>query len=746
MMKNILLIIAAMISAITMAQSIEIVSQPTTFAASGTAYAPSEGQPPYIMRFKGYNITPTSGTGAVFIPIKTASAMQDDVSTATLSSTGDQTNKTGADQAGNSGAGYGTASGVHGATLGDASAAASNARLLNYTDNGDGTFDVDVVINNWSNTQTIPNGAVIAPTARLFSDGTKVGIPVIEDTNNPGTYVVAGATFDNTATADTGANLLTKATAILTDLDDTEDLILNSGFDNSNINWYGNHGVIEVRTENGNSYFFANVATAGDAHNVNLQQKVDLTQGVEYTLSFDASSDQERTIVPGIGKIGGDWYSNTESVTLTTTSQTFELDLVANFDGGTEERVFFDMGADTGTVVIDNVTLKVKPVEITAGPTDSPAAPTIDAADVISIYSDTYTDITTDYNPNWSQAGSVNTTYDPGDGNNVLVYTNFNYQGSLLTPTDASNMDYLHIDIWVAEDNRTIKVSPIGGGGETLVAIEVTPGSWNSVDIPVSSFSSVDFTNISQFKVDGQFLSDGNTADLNVRSDVYLDNIYFYNDGSTNTGGGDTTPNTTTYCDTEVKHFNIEAETASAILLTIENSGADKITVSGTGVNSPIDLLFVGAPAAGGTSSTTTINDGVASFDITWAAGTMPETTTFEILWSTEANGGNWMVRAGTGTDGLGNVDTSNDCSQLGVVDLSDNTFMIYPNPVQNTLNVSAGVSVDQVSIFDLTGREVMRATPNASAFSLDVANLNKGLYLVSLKAGDQELTTKLVK
>ena len=124
----------------------------------------------------------------------------------------------------------------------------------------------------------------------------------------------------------------------------------------------------------------------------------------------------------------------------------------------------------------------------------------------------------------------------------------------------------------------------------------------------------------------------------------------------------------------------------------------------------------------------------------------MPETTTFELLWSTEASGGNWMVRSGTVTDGLGNVDTSNDCSQLGVVDLSDNTFMIYPNPVQNTLNVSAGVSVDQVSIFDLTGREVLRTAPNASAFSLDVANLNKGLYLVSLKAGDQEMTTKLVK
>ena len=70
----------------------------------------------------------------------------------------------------------------------------------------------------------------------------------------------------------------------------------------------------------------------------------------------------------------------------------------------------------------------------------------------------------------------------------------------------------------------------------------------------------------------------------------------------------------------------------------------------------------------------------------------------------------------------------------------------VYPNPVENTLNVSAAVVIDAVSIFDLTGREVMRATPNATAFSLDVSDLNKGLYLVSVKAGKQELTTKLVK
>lgn len=82
----------------------------------------------------------------------------------------------------------------------------------------------------------------------------------------------------------------------------------------------------------------------------------------------------------------------------------------------------------------------------------------------------------------------------------------------------------------------------------------------------------------------------------------------------------------------------------------------------------------------------------------------------------------------------------------LSVGDLSDSDISIYPNPVQNTLHVRAGAVVESVRVFDLTGRQVLRATPNAESFSLDVADLNKGVYLVSLKTGDNEVTTKLVK
>ena len=128
--------------------------------------------------------------------------------------------------------------------------------------------------------------------------------------------------------------------------------------------WTGN---VEIRDENNNKYFFANVATSGNAWDVNLSQAVTLTQGNTYTLSFDASTGagNTRTIIAGIGQSADPFGSATETITLTETNQTFTHDFVAGFAG--PHRVLFDMGADTGIVVIDNVSLVEKDVSSGTG-------------------------------------------------------------------------------------------------------------------------------------------------------------------------------------------------------------------------------------------------------------------------------------------------------------------------------------------------------------------------------------------
>ena len=193
-----------------------------------------------------------------------------------------------------------------------------------------------------------------------------------------------------------------------------------------------------------------------------------------------------------------------------------------------------DVQFDALTVNGEAASCEEAPAPATA-PSDSPADPTADAADVASVFSGSYTSIATNFNPWWWQSGAVDTEFDPGTGNLALHYSNFNYQGTDLTASNLSGMTHVHMDVWVAEANsgRMLKFTPINSGtgaGEVLVEVPLTPGSWNSVDLPKSAFDGMTWDNIVQMKFDGQFNADGSANGDGW--DIYLDNVYFYNDGS----------------------------------------------------------------------------------------------------------------------------------------------------------------------------------------------------------------------
>ena len=184
----------------------------------------------------------------------------------------------------------------------------------------------------------------------------------------------------------------------------------------------------------------------------------------------------------------------------------------------------FIITSNLGQVYVDNIYMYKIPVA-TAPTTDAPTPPERDAADVISIYSDAYTNINvTNFNPGWGQSGAVDAAYDPtGNGvNTVLEYSNFNYQGTEFDATDASEMEFVHIDIWTA-DATNVQFSPINNGtgaGEFLVDVPVVTGAWSSVDIAIADFTGMTWDSLFQMKFDGQGGANPST--------IYIDNVYFY--------------------------------------------------------------------------------------------------------------------------------------------------------------------------------------------------------------------------
>ena len=143
-----------------------------------------------------------------------------------------------------------------------------------------------------------------------------------------------------------------------------DDGLLTSGdFENGVGAWIGNAANVteELLGVDGTKANFADVAVAGNPWDVNLSQVVSITQGTSYTLTFKAKSNGNRTMLAGIGLNQDPWTSNTESVSLTSEWQTFTLALPATNFGGENSRVLFDMGADTGQVIIDEVSLVETP-------------------------------------------------------------------------------------------------------------------------------------------------------------------------------------------------------------------------------------------------------------------------------------------------------------------------------------------------------------------------------------------------
>ena len=153
---------------------------------------------------------------------------------------------------------------------------------------------------------------------------------------------------------------------------------------------------------------------------------------------------------------------------------------------------------------------------------NAPTPPARETLDVISIFSDSYNNITgANYNPDWQQSGlgSANTAFQPtGSGNEVLAYKNFNYQGiEFNSEQDLTAMEFLHFDIWT-DGGVTPRISIISSGTEIPHSISNGDGMWQSIEIPIAGITG-DITKAIQLKFDG---GNGNS------SAIYVDNIYFY--------------------------------------------------------------------------------------------------------------------------------------------------------------------------------------------------------------------------
>ena len=310
-----------------------------------------------------------------------------------------------------------------------------------------------------------------------------------------------------------------------------DNLLTNGDFENGRTAWTETAG--EIRTEGENSYFIAEVAQAGNSFDVNLSQILTIEQGKRFILSFDASTGEgaTRTMIAGIGLNVEPFTTSTKTVTLTDQTQTFILELTSAAFGGPDSRVLFDMGAEVGVVVIDNVSL----VEDLSGgnePSPSTAAPVpvIAEADVMSLFSAPYTDVTVDtWRTDWSAAGYSEVMI--GE-RTTKKYEALDFVGveTVANQLNVSEMTHFHISIWTANaTDFSVKLVDFGsnaafaGGDDTEHQIDftgITQNEWLSLNIPLSDFVGLTSkNNIAQIIL---------VAKPSGSATVFVDNVLFH--------------------------------------------------------------------------------------------------------------------------------------------------------------------------------------------------------------------------
>ena len=199
--------------------------------------------------------------------------------------------------------------------------------------------------------------------------------------------------------------------------------------------------------------------------------------------------------------------------------------------GHIAQLIYAGSPSGTASVYIDNVYLYKQ----SATPTVAAPTPTLPASQVISMFSNAYTNVAIDtWKTSWSSATLEDIQI---AGNDAKKYSTLNFVGIEATGgnmINATAMTHFHTDIWTANATtfkiKLVDLGPngvydgVGAGDDKEHEIVITSpaqNTWLSLDIPLS-----DFTNLTTRGHISQLIYAAVPAGS---ATVYIDNVYFHN-------------------------------------------------------------------------------------------------------------------------------------------------------------------------------------------------------------------------
>ena len=427
----------------------------------------------------------------------------------------------------------------------------------------------------------------------------------------------------------------------------------------------------------------------------------------------------------------------------------------------------------TGTIFVDNIYFS-RSTPVATEPTVAAPTPTIPANDVVSMFSNAYTNVAVDtWRTSWSSATLTDLQI---QGNDTKKYASLDFVGIETTGAnliDASTMSNFHMDVWTA-DATTFRIKLVdfganaafGGGDDTEHELVFTPtlNSWNSYNILLT-----DFINLTGKSHIAQLILSAVPAG---GANVFIDNVYF----SKATVLLEPTVAAPTPKTAAVNVISMFSDTYTNVAVDTwrtpwSSAVLTEMQVAGNDVKKYSSLDFVGIETTGANLINATSMDtfhvdmwtpNITAFrvklvdfgnDAAFGGG---DDTEHELLFTPVLNEWNSLhipfsaftgltarghvaqlilsaLPTALGTVYIDNVHFSKK-AVVGIDAKNNSTLNVYPNPTSDKLFIE-GLNANEsntVKVYDIQGKLVEELKLNSDN-TININNLDKGIYLVKV-------------
>ena len=399
----------------------------------------------------------------------------------------------------------------------------------------------------------------------------------------------------------------------------------------------------------------------------------------------------------------------------------------------------------------DNITFSSSTL---SNPTPSVAAPTPTAAqaNVISLFSNTYTNVGVNtWLTNWS-AGNTSTLQIAG--NDTRLYSNLNFVGIETTGANLINancMTHFNIDIYTPNMTQfRVKLVDWGANGiyqgtpndDTEAELTYTPtlNGWNTYNIPLSNFASGGLVNKAHI---AQIILSGNPVGNGI---LYVDNIYFSKSNLQSNNVSICNGQSYTINPIGMTSFTVQGGSGSAIVSPTINTtytvtGTNSLT--GCSSNGIISLSVNPSPTISITGNQTicageyvNLNASGANtytWNNSWVSNNIsvtPSTSTVFYVMGANSNG-----CVGTTSAQI----IVSECTGINSI-ISQNEIQIYPNPNAGVFTINLK-SCDNcfIKITNVLG-QIIKTQKAEMINDFNIKTFEKGIYFITILNNNQPI------